>query len=100
MEIVLNRCFGGFSLSRKAAAYMGLKWDGYGFFDYRSEDKIKRADPKLVECVKALKGEASGRCSQLKVVTIPDGIDWYIDEYDGIECVREYGHCWPREDER
>ena len=100
MEIVLNRCFGGFCISEEAAEYMGLTWDGYGFYDYRGWDKSRRTDPKLIRCVKELKEKANGRCADLEIVTIPDGINWYIDEFDGIECVREYGHCWPREDER
>ena len=96
MKIVVNRCYGGFSLSKEAAAWIGLKWDGYGFFDY---EQNKRSDPKLVACVKALGKKANGRNANLKIIEIPDGISWYIDEYDGYECVREFGHCWPKFDE-
>lgn len=101
-EIVVNRCFGGFSLSKKAAEWLGLKWDGYGCYEYyRSSDNGRnhRDDAKLIACLKALKKEANGRFAALKIIKIPDGIDWYIDDYDGFECVRERGHCWPKEDE-
>jgi hypothetical protein len=91
MEIVINTCYGGFGLSEKAYEYLGLKWDGYGN-DYRGYEM--RADPKLVECVRALGEDAFGECARLKIVEIPDGIDWEINEYDGIETVVEQHRSW------
>jgi len=88
-KIVVNRCFGGFGLSEAAYSFMGWKWDGFGF-----GDDIKRDDPKLVECVEKLKNKANGSCAELEVVEIPDGVVWEIDEYDGVETIREKHRSW------
>jgi hypothetical protein len=94
MKVVINRCFGGFSLSKEAYDFLGLEWDGYGFAFKEPEPEI-RTDPKLIECVKTLGSKkASGRCAQLKVVRVPDNIEWYIDNYDGLETVEEVHRTW------
>lgn len=88
--IVINRCFGGFGLSEEAYEYLGLKWDGYGH-----ACEVERDDPKLVECVETLGSErASGGFARLKVVYIPDGVQWEISNYDGMETVREKSRSW------
>lgn len=92
MKIVVNRCWGGFSLSQEACEALGLEWDGYGYF-HRYNDK-DRADPKLVEVVERLGDRANGAHASLRVVEIPDGIDWEIDDYDGVETVREKHRSW------
>ena len=91
MKIVINSDFGGFCLSNAAYKYLGLKWDGYGF---AYDDHDKRADPKLVECVERLGDAASGRYAHLKVVEIPDGIEYEISNYDGIETIHEKHRVW------
>ncbi len=55
---------------------------------------IERTDPNLIVVVEKLGKEANGDCSDLKIVEIPDGIDWYIDEYDGMERVDENHRSW------
>jgi hypothetical protein len=57
--------------------------------DSRPDD---RSDPLLVQVVEELGETASGRCARLKVVEIPDGVEWQIEEYDGNEHVTEK-HC-------
>ena len=85
MEIVINECYGGFSLSKEAYEWLGLEWDGYGF---KYSDSEERTDPKLIECVKTLKEKADGRFSSLRVVKIPEeATDWKLDEYDGAESI-------------
>ena len=95
MKVVVNRCWGGFSLSQEACEALGLEWDGYGYshryFDVNDKD---RTDPKLVEVVEKLGDRANGSCAELRVIEIPDGIDWYIDNYDGMETVREKHRSW------
>ena len=88
-KVVINRCFGEFQLSPEAYEFLGLPWDGYGFA-YIDD----RTDPKLIECVEKLKGDASGRLANLKVVKIPDGVEWYIHNYDGEETVEEVHRTW------
>ena len=90
-KIVINRCYGGFGLSKEAYHFLGLEWDGYGFL-YNSD--IERTDPKLVECVETLGPLANGLCSDLKVVEIPDDVIWEISDYDGIETVEEVHRSW------
>jgi hypothetical protein len=54
-----------------------------------------RSDPYLVGMVEELGSKAaSGSCAKLKVVEIPDGIEWEISEYDGNESVEEKHQSW------
>jgi hypothetical protein len=91
MKVVINRCYGGFGLSKEAYEFLGIEWDGYGY-KFNGEDK--RTNPKLVECVETLGGKADGFLAALKVVEIPDDVDWYIREYDGYETIEEVHHSW------
>lgn len=59
-------------------------WDGM----------LKRTDPALVQVVEELGEEASGAFAELEVVEIPDDIDWYIHDYDGLETVHETHRSW------
>ena len=38
--------------------------------------------------------DADGDHAQLRIVDIPDDVNWYIDDYDGIETVREHHRTW------
>lgn len=93
MKVVVNRCFGGFSLSEAAYGELGIPWDG-GSFGMGFAFKNDRTNPKLIEVVEKLGDAASGNCARLRVVEIPDGIDWEIDDYDGSETVREKHRSW------
>lgn len=55
---------------------------------------IQRNDPILIQVVEELGYEASGSCADLKVVEIPDDVDYTIEEYDGIEWVAEKQRVW------
>lgn len=91
-EVVINRCYGGFSLSKEAYDFLGLEWDDYGFA--YNHDDAKRSDPKLVECVKKLGEKANGRYANLKIVKIPSDVEWYIENYDGVETIHEDHRSW------
>lgn len=54
----------------------------------------KRDWPLLVQCVEELGDKANGGFAALKVVEIPDGVEWEIDEYDGSETVAEAHRTW------
>ena len=84
MKVVINKCFGGYSLSEEAYKFLNIPWDGYGF-----EFMGDRSNPALVKCVETLGNKASGGLSSLKVVEIPDDVEWEINEYDGLESVAE-----------
>lgn len=55
---------------------------------------IPRDDEKLVSVVEELCEEANGHCAQLKVVSIPDEIEWQISTVDGVEHVSEIHRTW------
>jgi len=93
MKVVVNRCYGGFSLSKKALTMLGAQRDTYlcdwAEKKYPNTDNryAYRADPELVSVVEELGEEADGDCAQLSVVNVPDDIEWTIEEYDGREWV-------------
>ena len=65
----------------------------------RAEEALERApkdraDPKLVQVVEELGEAASGKYAELKVIEIPDGIEWEILDYDGYETVHEKHRSW------
>ena len=117
---MINTCFGGFDISnaafeevlrRKNVAYEKTPakhkfvdnefdyWkagqagedDAYlSSYDYRED----RADADLIAVIEEM-GEASfGWAADLKIVEVPDNVDWYIHEYDGLEHVAERHRTW------
>jgi hypothetical protein len=114
-EIVINICHGGFSLSHEAVLrYHQLQgqpiyWRNTEYADislyytdpamtaissWRDQD-IRRDDPYLVRVVQDMGGEAAGGAmAVLKVVEIPAGVQWFIQEYDGKEWIAERHRIW------
>lgn len=56
--------------------------------------EITRDDERLIKVVEKLGDRANGACAELKIVEIPDYVDWEIDEYDGLESVDEAHRSW------
>lgn len=137
MKVVINRCFGGFSLSppamQRMAELQGRKCyffkDGhtsskpyqripkgeslpnlfFTAFDVPNPNTPKfaydkhvitsrpenRSDPLLIQVIEELGAAgASGSCADLKIVEIPDGIEYEISEYDGLEHIAEKHRTW------
>ncbi len=134
MKLVINNCYGGFSLSPKAVKWLadkagkecyffesnyeqekhsyvlleegfpkGMFWTAFSTKNPTEENYDKciltqrpdnRADPLLVQLVEELGDEASGDCAELKIVEIPDDVDYEIEEYDGKEWVAEKHRIW------
>lgn len=141
MELVINKCFGGFGLSNKAKKrLMELRGQGVFFYkqtkyDFNDEEEeyillqdlnddsmsiitsnkyfgettnyipnenylwidkceLKRNDKNLIKVVKELGEEANGRFASLKIVEIPDNIEYEISDYDGVESVEERHRIW------
>lgn len=107
MKIVINADFGGFDLSFEAYKRIAkLKGWTHAVNDYDNDywimepekykyaPELNRNDPDLVAVVEELGEESWGTYSVLKVVEIPDDVDWYIDEYDGKEHVAEQHRTW------
>ena len=55
---------------------------------------IPRNDAALVQTVEEMGEAANGRHAYLKIVEIPDDVEWEIDEYDGLEWVAEVHRTW------
>lgn len=92
MKVVINRCFGGFKLSKEAYKSLGMEWDGYGYKYAKHECRTK---PELIWCIEKLGTEAaSGVHASLKIVEVPDDVEWEIEEYDGREWVAEKHRVW------
>jgi hypothetical protein len=66
------------------------KWESHRIAD----SDIERTDPLLIQVVEELGDKASGKLSKLRVVEIPDGVEWEIDEYDGMETIHEKPRTW------
>lgn len=79
MVFVLNKCYGGFSLSPFAVERLGV------------DSAYADLDSLQIDALAALITEygsekCSGRSAKLKVIEVPDTItDSIIEEYDGIE---------------
>jgi hypothetical protein len=110
MKVVLNKCYGGFGLSKKAAeACIALGMTvgddnesnfycskNYGYYAIEGYSRTFRSDPRVVQVVEQLKEEANGDFADLKVVDIPfDTTEgWTIEEYDGREWISEEHRTW------
>lgn len=120
MKVVINKCFGGFGisdqafellLSKKGIEYERVQgapvlgydtWNYYdkGFagdpnhqiYDFQFEDK--RDDPELIAVIEELGEKAYGWAADLKIVEIPDDVEWYVEEYDGREWIAEKHRTW------
>jgi len=88
-KIVINKCYGGFGLSKEAVARL----KELGLEDY-SEYETPRDDPRLVQVVEELGREANGEFAELCIVEIPSNAGWEIEDYDGIEWVAETHRKW------
>jgi hypothetical protein len=118
-KVVINSCYGGFSLSEKAfVEYLKRKgincvtevnefgWvDFYknsisdenyiSHYDYVSPSNlITREDPDLIAIIEEIGEESFGMFASLKIVEIPDDVEYEITEYDGLETIREKCRTW------
>jgi len=114
VKIVINDCYGGFGLSevamRRYCELMGIELVVETDPDYTefqnfyvgskhpdnliNEREFGRADPLLVQVVEELGEQCNTRTSELKIVEIPDDVEWEVAEYDGIEWVAEKHRTW------
>ena len=107
MKIVINNSYGGFGLSEEAHRLIAKRkgwthacddWDNDYWYSepgnpvYSSD--LLRYDPDLVAVVEELGENANGIYAELKIVTIPDNINFEIKEYDGLEHIAERHRTW------
>jgi hypothetical protein len=118
MKVVINGNYGGFSISKKCAEYMAARGNerarlelqraenaskedkvfnggfyGFGYVE-GMDGQYDRTDPDLIAAVEEMGTAAGGQCATLKIVKIPDGIEWKIDNYDGYESIEEAHRSW------
>lgn len=125
-KIVINECYGGFSLSAPAFVEWARRKDyeiveivdrpfreryahplrpfseefvaydptRHTFEDLLSDRYLDRDDRDLVAVVEVMGEKSSGDHACLKVVEIPDGVEWEIHEYDGSEWIAEKHRTW------
>ncbi len=63
-------------------------------YTYERHKDDTRTHPDLIQCIEELGEKANGRFGELKIIEIPDGVAWEIDEYDGIESIHEIHRTW------
>jgi hypothetical protein len=90
--IVINTVHGGFGLSEQAIE-MFKKRAGVTDPNWYDRD-LARDDPVLVTIVRELGESANGKYADLKIVEVPYGVEWTIEEYDGVEWVAEKHRKW------
>jgi len=117
MKVVINTRFGGFGLSDQAFEKLldrrKIAWEkqdnsyGTGVDYYHAghldDDEYyistydctdNRTDSDLIAVVEELGEWSWGQYANLKIVEIPDGVEWYIEEYDGKEHIAEAHRTW------
>jgi len=112
-KIAINTCFGGFGLSDEAFELV-LKKKGIDFEKKKTESNFfnyyhkgmmdnkngylfcnyDRDDSDMIAVIEELGDKADGWSSKLKIVEIPDDVNWHISEYDGWEHVAEDHRTW------
>jgi hypothetical protein len=118
-KIAINKDYGGFNISDEAfemlltlkgvvftkteSTLLGEKcYDFYNNSDdndtsdylFKYDYIQNRADKDLIKVIETLGTRANDRYSTIKIVEIPDNVDWHISEYDGLEHVAENHRTW------
>ena len=82
-EVLFDRTLSG---DRHDVKFYGRYWETWL--------ESNRTHPLLIRVVEELGDKASGRFGELAVIEIPDGIEWEISDYDGIETIEELHRTW------
>ena len=90
MKVVINKSHGEFNLS-DAGLKRYNELDGY---DNKKSSYIARDDVYLVQVVEEMGEKSWGHYAELKIVEVPDEVDWVIEQYDGREWVAEVHRTW------
>jgi len=102
MKVIINKCYGGWGISIEAYERYMHKLGKKPYDENRAMNECVspynneeyRTDPVLVLVVQELGRKANGAYAKLKVVEIPDDVEWEIHDYDGVESVHEVHRVW------
>lgn len=88
-KVVINKFYGGFSLSEKAVKLLreiknDQNIDSYTFT--HTDEGFFRHDKDLVTIVESLGEDSFGAYARLEVVEV-EGNQYLIDDYDGLESI-------------
>ncbi len=70
-----------------------LKREG-NIIDLKDDTDIFRSHPDLIKVVEKLGKDSWGHVCEIKIVEIPDKVDYEIQEYDGLEWIAEKHRTW------
>lgn len=91
MKIIVNDCFGGWSISEQA--FKDLQPRIPEMKDTHCDHL--RTHPILIDYLEKHGTKAtSGKCAELHVIEIPDDVRYDIEDYDGIETIHEVHRTW------
>jgi hypothetical protein len=82
MKVIINSCYGGFSVNESVASRFGIEDRYAGPYDSESI----RTHAGLIALIESGKYEDE-TSSSLEVIEIPDNYGYFISEYDGYESV-------------
>jgi hypothetical protein len=116
MKIAINKQHGGFGLSDEAFEALlkrkGIEFEiaesEFGCSNYYAKGHAgddeyfisqyeyyePRNDPDLIAVIEEFGDNAHGWAASLKIVEIPYGVAWQIQDYDGVEWVAEKHRTW------
>jgi len=101
MKVLINNCYGGFNFSHEACK-LWLERNNISFIESTNKlgepllnidgkpvyvaHMIAPNDPTMIQIFEEKGSEfVSGYCSEIILVEVPDGCQYRIGEYDGIE---------------
>ena len=91
MKVVINKCYGGFGISQECLKLYNKLSGKNEKYDFG----LERHDPNLIKAIEELGIEkARDGLAKLKIVEIPDGKEYDIEEYDGFEHIHEKVEIW------
>ena len=96
MQVVINTSYSNFAISADAISLIQKK-----IKNPKAKSQINayafdsdRSNPLLVEAVQKLGAKANGLYATLKIVEIPDDVEWRVDAVNGKEIIREKHRIW------
>jgi hypothetical protein len=85
MKVLINKCYGGYGFSDEFIKHL-IKNDIIK--NFMGQHYLNRHNQELIkEAVAFGLDKASGMCAELEVKDVPDGANYSIHEYDGMECI-------------